>query len=122
MKPENEQTDQTLATPIIALLKSSSELTPSVAYSMAYMMVRVDKRGEKKRLASCLSVQLRSFPSERDNRKENTRLVRPYLTRALCLRLGDCSAVSVHDRFLGASRGSIAIDVSDGCGGGERPP
>jgi hypothetical protein len=60
MELEEERTDQTLATPIIAFLKSSSELTPSVAYSMAYMMVRVDKRGKKK-LASCLGVQ-RSTP------------------------------------------------------------
>jgi hypothetical protein len=43
----NEQTDQTLATPIIAFWKSSSEFTPSVAYSMAYMMASDGKRSKK---------------------------------------------------------------------------
>ena len=49
LEPMEKRTDQTLATPIMAFWKSSSDLTPSVAYSMAYMMVR---EGEKK-LASC---------------------------------------------------------------------
>jgi len=77
---------------------------------MAYMMVKDDER--EKRLASCID----------KNNKEDTRLVQPYLARALCLRLGDSSAVPVHDRFLGTRGGSIAVDVSDGTGRGEQPP
>jgi hypothetical protein len=63
-----------------------------------------------------------SDPSpEKNNRREDTRLVQPYLTCALCLRLGDGSAVPVHNRFLGAGGGSITADVSDGTGRGEQP-
>ena len=52
LEPMEKRTDQTLATPIMAFWKSWSDLTPSVAYSMAYMMVREGEREEKK-LASC---------------------------------------------------------------------
>jgi len=47
LEPKGERTDQTLATPIIAFWKSSSELTPSVAYSMAYVMVEDNEREKK---------------------------------------------------------------------------
>ena len=47
IEPEDERTDQTLATPIIAFWKSSSELTPSVAYSMAYTRVKADEREKR---------------------------------------------------------------------------
>ena len=59
---------------------------------------------------------------ENNNRREDTRLVRPYLTCALRLRLGDGSAVPVHDWLLGAGGRSIAADGSDGTGRRERPP
>jgi len=115
----SKRSDQTLATPIIAFWKSSSELTPSVAYSMAYMMVKNEERGKKK-------VSLMSspgpFPEQKNNKKEDTRLVQPYLTRALCLWLGDGPAVPVHDRSLGARCGGITADVSRGTRRGERPP
>jgi len=61
-------------------------------------------------------------PSPDKDNKEDTIFVHPYLARALCLRLGDGSAVPVHDRPLGTRGGSIAADVSDGTGRGERPP
>jgi len=60
-----------------------------------------------------------SDPSpEKNNKREDTRLVQPYLACALCLRLGDGSAVPVHNRFLG---GCITADVSDGTGRREGP-
>lgn len=48
--------------------------------------------------------------------------MRSYLTRALCLRLGDGSTIPVHDRFLGASGTSIAAGVPDGSRRLKRPP
>lgn len=109
---ESEQTDQTLATPIIAFWKSSSELMPSVAYSMAYMMV---KGGEREKKLASWPAAIPPPPGRKDN-KEDTRHVQPYLTRALRFRLGDGPTVPVHDRPLGARGDGIAADVSDGTG------
>ena len=60
-------------------------------------------------------------PKKKNNKRGDTRLVQAYLTCALCLWLGDGSAVPVHDRFLGSRGDSIAVDVSDGSGGDEGP-
>ena len=111
---KNGRTDQTLATPIIAFWKSPSELTPSVAYSMAYMMVKGEERAKKK---VSLVPSADPSPGEKNNR-EDTRLVQPYLTCTLRLRLGDGPAVPVHDRFL---RAGIVADISYGTRR-ERPP
>ena len=72
----------------------------------------------KKKLASC-PTQIPS-PEEKDN-KEDTRHVQPYLTCALCLRLGYGPAVPVHDRPLGGRGGGITADVSNGTGSREGP-
>ena len=90
---------------------------PSVAYSMAYMMVK--GKDERKKKVS-LVPDPDPLPEEKNN-KEDTRHVQPYLTCALCLRLGDGPAVPVHDRPLGRRGGGITADVSNGTGSGEGP-
>jgi len=83
---------------------------------MAYMMVKGGKREKKVSLVPDPD----PLPEKKDN-KEDTRHVRPYLTCALCLRLGYGSAVPVHDRPLGGRGGGIAADVSNGTRSGEGP-
>lgn len=72
---------------------------------------------EKKKLASCPEPD--PPRKKKNNKGGDTGLAEPHLTCALCLRLGDSSAVPVHDRFLGAS---ITTDFFDGAGRRERPP
>ena len=73
----------------------------------------------KKKLGSCSHPD--PSPEKKDNKEGDTRPVKPYLTRALCLRLGDRSTIPVHDRFRRGSRTSIVVDIFDGSGTDERP-
>ena len=83
---------------------------------MAYVMAKEDDREKEVSLVSGSD-----FSPEKNNKEGDTGHVQPYLTCALCLRLGDGSAVPVHNRFLGGRRGSITADISGGTGG-EGPP